>query len=313
MRSTPSAGLTAAVALVAIAAALGGCGLGAGPGTSNAALTVTRDFGSQAIGSYRQRQVPGAETVMQMLERHFRVSTRYGGGFVQAIDGDAGTTALRDWFYYVNGIEAAKGAAVTPVHKGDRIWWDLHDWGAADSIPAVVGSFPEPFESGVAGKHLPTVLACADDVTSACNHVAAALRRAHIPFADQLLGGGSGSDSLAIVVGPWARVNSLIAAELIAAGPRSSGVYARFVGRSGQALELLDPAGQVVRTLRSGAGLVAATEQPSLGQPTWLVTGTDVAGVDAAAGALTPARLRDHFALALDGHQGVPLPMLPGR
>jgi Domain of unknown function (DUF4430) len=313
MRASLSAGLAAAVTMVAIAAAVGGCGLGAGPGTRNAAITVTRDFGSQQIGSYQQRQVPGAETVMQMLERHFRVSTRYGGGFVQMINGDVGTGAQRDWFYYVNGIEASKGAAVTAVHRGDRIWWDLHDWGAADSIPAVVGSFPEPFESGVGGKRLPTVLACAGNVTNACNLVAASLRRAHIPFADQLLGGGSGSDSLAIVVGPWARVNGLIAAELFAGGPRSSGVYARFVGRSGQALELLDPAGQVVRTLRADAGLVAATEQPSLGQPTWLVTGTDVAGVDAAAAAMTPDRLRDHFALALDGRQGVPLPILPSR
>src|SRR5271167_2355139 len=93
--------LAAAVAMLAIAATVGGCGLGAGPGTRNAALSVTRDFGSRPIGSYRQQQVPGAETVMQMLERHFRVSTRYGGGFVQAINGAAGTVARRDWFYYV--------------------------------------------------------------------------------------------------------------------------------------------------------------------------------------------------------------------
>ena len=48
----------------------------------------------------------------------------------------------------------------------------------------------------------------------------------------------------------------------------------RALRRHGDTLELLDPAGTVVRTLGAGAGLVAATAQPSA-EPTWLVTGTD--------------------------------------
>ena len=79
---------------------------------------------------------------MRMLERSFQVTTRYGGGFVESIDGHAGDSSRRDWFYYVNGIEASPGAAGTAVHRGDRIWWDLHDWSATDSIPAVVGLVP---------------------------------------------------------------------------------------------------------------------------------------------------------------------------
>ena len=38
---------------------------------------------------------------------------------------------------------------------GDRVWWDRHDWGATDDVPAVVGSFPEPFLHGIDGKRLP--------------------------------------------------------------------------------------------------------------------------------------------------------------
>ena len=91
--------------------AIAGCGLGAGPGTSNARLTVTADFGSRAIGLFAQSHVPGAETVMTMLERSFRVSTSYGGGFVDSIDGRSGGSGERDWFYYVNGLLAPKGAA----------------------------------------------------------------------------------------------------------------------------------------------------------------------------------------------------------
>src|SRR5205807_6023073 len=142
---------------------------------------------------------PGSETVMRMLERHFRVQTRYGGGFVQKIDGISGTPSHRDWFYYVNGVEAPRGAAFTAVHRGDRIWWDLHDWSSTESIPAVVGSFPEPFVHGVGGKRLPTTLECASDVKSACDRVAAALRAVGVPTASQVLGTGSGTDSLAVL------------------------------------------------------------------------------------------------------------------
>lgn len=303
---------------LAIAAALGavaiaGCGLGAGPGTSDVTLTVTRDFGSRPIGQVVEKQVPGSETVMRLLERHFPVGTQYGGGFVESVGRWAGSSAQRDWFFYVNGIEAPRGAAATHVNRGDHIWWDLHDWRATETIPAVVGSFPEPFTTGVAGKRLPTVLDCASGVGQACAKVGRALSQAHVPYADQGLGGGSGSDSLAIVVGTWSQLKGIIAAELIAAGPRQSGVYAQVVGSQGQAIELDNPAGQVVRTLHGSAGLIAATEQPSLNQPTWLVTGTDVAGVTAAAAAVTPARLHDHFALAVSGGHDLPIPLLPAR
>ena len=73
-----------------------------------------------------------------------------------------------------------------------------------------------------------------------------------------------------------------MAAELIAHGPGASGVYAHFSGPGGSSLQLLDPDGHVARTLGAGAGLVAATADSS-SVPTWLVTGTNVAGVNAAA------------------------------
>ena len=63
-----------------------------------------------------------------------------------------------------------------------------------------------------------------------------------------------------------------------------------------------------MKTLGAGAGLIAATAQTSTG-PAWLITGTDVAGVSAAAAALTPARLRDHFALAVQGGTDLPVPL----
>ncbi len=296
--------LVAAATVIALA----GCGLGPGNGTGDISVTVTRNFGARQLARTSQARVPGSETVMRMLERHFNVATRYGGGFVQSINGISGTPSRTDWFYYVNGIQAAKGAAMTTVHHGDRIWWDLHDWSAAESIPAVVGSFPEPFLHGIGGRRLPTTIECASDAAKACKTVGKELAALGVPVATQLIGTGSGTDSLAVVVGTWRDLRAEIVAGLIEQGPSSSGVYARFAS-SGE-LDLLDPQGRVVRRLSSGAGLIAATAQGS-DQPTWLVTGTNAAGVAAAAAAFTPSALDDHFALAISGSRRLPLPLEP--
>jgi hypothetical protein len=301
-------------ALLALAVTLvcGGCGLGAGPGTGHVTVTVTRGFGNRQISAVTAAKVPGSETVMRLLERSSHVATRYGGGFVQSINGLAGGGSRTDWFYYVNGVQAPQGAATTAVHHGDRIWWDLHDWSATDSVPAVVGSFPAPFVTGVAGKRFPTTLECAGDVGAACKRVTAALTAARIPVASQLLGTGSGPDTLGVVVGTWKELAPEVAAELIAKGPGASGVYARFAGPGGSSLELLDPSGAVARRLGAGSGLIAATAD-STSAPTWLITGTDTAGVTAAARALTAQALHNHFALAVAGATQIPVPVQASR
>jgi uncharacterized protein DUF4430 len=301
------------LAALAVVVACGGCGLGAGAThKGGASLTVTKAFGTRQVHAVTSTKVPGSETVMRMLERSFSVSTRYGGGFVESINGLAPSGAHNDWFYYVNGVQAPKGAASTAVHPGDHIWWDLHDWSATQSIPAVVGSFPAPFTSGIGGKRYPVTLECAADVNAACARVTKVLNGLHIPVSSQLLGAGSGPATLGIVVGTWADIRSQVAAQLIAHGPGASGVYARFSGPRGDGLQLLDPSGQVARTLGAGAGLVAATADTS-SVPSWMITGTDPAGVKAAATALTPQALHDHFALAVQGTQRLPVPVQASR
>jgi hypothetical protein len=297
---------------IALAVAVAGCGLGPGPGTGGVTLTVTRDFGSRPLATVHRAHVPGSETVMRMLQRSLSVQTRYGGGFVESIDGHTGTSSQTDWFYYVNGVEAPQGAATTAVHHDDRIWFDLHDWRATDTIPAVVGSFPEPFANGIGGKRYPTTIECAPNVDAACKRVSSALSSAGVPLASQLLGTGSGPDTLGVVVGTWSEIQPEVAAELIAHGPSASGVYAKFAGPGGSSLQLLNPAGGVARTLGPGAGLVAATADSS-SAPTWLITGTDVAGVTAAAGAVSQTALHDHFAVAVRGRQVFPVPLDGGQ
>lgn len=89
------------------AAALVGCGLGAGPAPTAVQLLVTRDFGGHVLHQTGAPKVSGQETVMSLLMRNYQVGTRYSGGFVQSIDGlSGGQEASRpvDWFYYVNGV-----------------------------------------------------------------------------------------------------------------------------------------------------------------------------------------------------------------
>jgi hypothetical protein len=144
-------------------------------------------------------------------------------------------------------------------------------------------------------------------VETSCRQVSSELSGAGVPVASQLLGTGSGQDSLAVDVAPWRDLRTALVAALIAHGPSTSGVFARFTA-GGARLQLLNPEGRVVRTLGPGAGLIAATADRG-SVPTWLITGTDRAGVAAAAAALTANRLRDHFAMAVDGKTSYPLPL----
>ncbi|HEY3829345.1 MAG TPA: DUF4430 domain-containing protein [Solirubrobacteraceae bacterium] len=289
------------LALAATTALLAGCGLGPGTTPNGVRVEVTREFGAHTLSSLRAPKVRGQETVMSLLRRNLTVGTRYGGGFVQSIDGHSGGYQGGypvDWFYYVNGVEASKGAAERDVHSGDRVWWDLHDWSQTDYIPAVVGSFPEPFLNGVEGLRLPVRVECAEPEGDACATVGARLRAAGVPAARAALGpAGVGPDSLRLLVGTWPQVHRELGVQNLAGGPAASGVYAR-VEQGGKAIALLDPQGQSVRTLTGSAGLIAATRYTGE-EPEWIVTGTDSAGVDLAAHALAEATLHDRFAVAL--------------
>src|ERR1700739_3323451 len=153
--------LLVALAGLLASAALAGCGLGAGTPPSGVHMLVTEDFGGKTVLTLSTPKVEGAETPMSLLMRNAKVSTEYGGGFVSGIDGHSEGHEYGkplDWFYYVNGEEAEKGAADTVVHSGDHIWWDLHNWSQSEHIPAVVGSFPEPFLNGLGGKRLPVTI-----------------------------------------------------------------------------------------------------------------------------------------------------------
>ena len=298
------------VPVLAVAAALAGCGLGAGSERSGVAeLRVTRDFGSVAMHGAKKPDVREGDTVMRFLRSRARVETRYGGRFVQSIDGVTGTTSgeKRDWFYYVNGIEAPTGAAERKLEPGDLIHWDYRRWDAAARVPAIVGSFPEPFVHGAEGKRFPTRIECADRDAPACDAVSRRLSAAGIPAGYGSPGAQAHGEVLRVMVGTWSELRELASLELLEQGPGASGVFARFRG-DGAELELLDDGGRRARSLRAGAGLLAAIV-PKGQQPVWVVTGTDDAGVEAAARLLAPGPLRNAYAVAATPAGAVRLPV----
>jgi hypothetical protein len=297
----------ALVLTLTAAGLLAGCGLGPGPAPTGVQLTVTREFGASVLRQSSAPHVSGSETVMSLLMRNNAVTTRYGGGFAESIDGHSGGQQAgepTDWFYYVNGIQAPKGAAETVVHPGDHIWWDLHDWSQTEEVPAVVGSFPEPFLNGTGGQRLPVREECAEAESSPCRTVLARLRALGVPAALSTVVPGAEPDTLRVLVGSWGALSIDPAAESIEQGPASSGVSARLPA-SGKTLTLLDPAGATTRTLTAGAGLIAATRY-SESAPVWIVTGTDAAGVALAARDFNQATLHNRFAVALTP-SGAPL------
>lgn len=134
------------VAVLVLALALTGCGGAREHGT--ATLWVTRDRGSDVVFT---GTVPAGLTAIQALERVQKVSTRYGGRYVQSIGGVSGSlSGEHDWFYFVNGVEEDVGAAEFRLHPGDVEWWDYRSWAHGQmSVPVVVGAWPKPVAGDV--------------------------------------------------------------------------------------------------------------------------------------------------------------------
>jgi hypothetical protein len=298
-----------ALAGVALAAVFAGCGLGPGKERAGGAeLRVTRDFGAERLASVRIAHVREDQTVMRLLQSKRRVETRYGGRFVQAIDGlrSSGGEGRRDWFYFVNGIEADVGAADYELSPGDVVQWDYRRWDAAMRVPAIVGAYPEPFLHGYKGKRLPTRIECADERGRACGEVRRRLSAAGVAATGAPLGASAGSSVIRVVVAPWRRARTVRAAAPLEREPSDSGVFARFAGAD--RLELFDQSGHVARAAPAGTGLVAAMRLPDQ-SIVWLVTGADDSAVERAAHELGSSPLRDAFAVAATPGGPVRLPV----
>jgi hypothetical protein len=202
---------------------------------------------------------------------------------------------------WVNGVAAGNDAT---VYGGDRVWADTA--AASARTPAVVGSFPEPFLHGVDGKRLPVRIECADARSGPCRQVGDRLASYQIPAARGGLQTARAPETLRVLVGPWTALRLDPTLNALERGPRASGVYAR-IAPDGRTIAVLHPDGRIARTLGAGSGLVAAAKLPD-DRPTWVVTGTDAAGVASAARAFEEGTLEHRFALAVSRDLPVAVP-----
>jgi hypothetical protein len=162
------------------ALALAGCG-GAGPTAADgqARLWVTRDRGSEVVVD---TDVPAGQTLLRALKSESKVSTRYGGGFVQSIEGVEGSARRhQDWFWFVNGLAGDRSATSYRLRDGDVAWWDYRDWsGDAATLEVVAGAFPEPFLHGFDGRKRPAAVRYAPGLRAGAEQVAETLGTADI-------------------------------------------------------------------------------------------------------------------------------------
>ncbi len=306
--------LLAALLVAGVVPALAGCGLGEGNERAGggATLRVTRDFGHEELGSTELDSVREGQTVMRMLRSEFDVTTRFGGRFVQSIDGVKGEGAggQADWFFWVNGLEADKGAAEWEVLPGDRIQWDHRDWSAAMRIPAIVGAYPEPFASGVEGKRRPVRVECEEVGSPPCEVARQRLRDEGVSTSGSSLGAPGTEAVTRLVVARWPRARIVRGAAALESGPEESGVFVRF-SRDGDTVELLDEHGETARRVTRGEGIgFVFALQPRAEELVWIVTALDDAGMKAGVRALDEGKLRDAFAVAVNGDRVEKLPLV---
>jgi Domain of unknown function (DUF4430) len=253
-------------------------------------LRVSRDFGATAM-TERLVAAPPSSTVMALVAAHAKLTTAYGGGFVDAIDGVSsgytkGGSVRADWFYYVNGLQATVGAADYHLGPHDRVWWDFHAWDFAPSVPAVIGPYPEPFLSGAGGRTLPTRIAYTPSSAADAGQVESALRSAGVarlsssPLAESQ--SPPQSENL-VLVGTWTDLSRLVWVREAAENPAGSGIFARYEDGS---LLTMDVRGRAVRLSARAGAIMATARADAPDAAIWLVTGSDPSGVSAAASLL---------------------------
>lgn len=205
---------------LAVLLLLAGCASAGGEGEGTARLWVTRDRGAELIVD---AEVEAGQSLLRALAGEADVETRYGGRYVQAVNGLAGSLeGRRDWFWFVNGYEGDRSAAEYRLRDGDVAWLDYRRWEREGDARVVVGAFPEPFLHGYQGR----------------------VRPAHVRY-------GPGARTLALELADAVRADSV--APLGAATSREGNVLEVRAGPPRAVVELLgQTAGDPVRFVVSG-------------------------------------------------------------
>ncbi len=271
--------------VAALAGACAGCERVSQATGGGAHQLVTEGFGRRTLGD---APAPDGGSVLDALRATHRVETAYGGGFVNAIDDVASDRAgRRDWFFYVNGVSASRGADQQPLRTGDAVWWDYHPWGGLVDTWTVVGLWPEPFVHGYPKR--PAMVAADPPLDAVLRRAGATLGAGASPWRVRV-----GADAAIRATDPsWRRAMS---------DPVAAGLTVRI---EGERIRAIAPNGSTWSDVPDGRAIAATVlsgESPEAGGVLLAVAGLDAATADAAALRIArdPAVLRGRFAVVFD-------------
>jgi len=281
-------------------------------------VVVTRDFGKELILEEEIELKPDTDA-MEALQAVADVETKYGGGFVQAINGisseyEGAGNSKRDWFYYINGIAINLGAKDYVLEDGDVEHWDFRGWSYLQFVPAIIGDFPQPFLSGSARKLKPTAVAYEEPFLEEAEALARKLHECGVAEVlairyEHLSDKTKEQSNLIIIAGAE---NELIS-ELNEVH-KKLGFYAYM--EEGKII-VLDGEGAPSGEFYTGCGLIQATQNPwhpegvgSGESVVFIVTGTDSNGIKNAAEVLVNNidGLRYAFAVLVDNKELIKIP-----
>ena len=229
-------------------------------------LVVSKDFSSPKEFN---TSFETDDSVMDLLKSKTTVETSYSGAFVTSINEIPEKGAKgRDWFYYVNGIQAQVGALAYNIQAHDHVWWDYHSWKNGEFISAVIGAYPQPFLSGYAGNKKPTVIRASNAVNNKAMELLASLSSFGVQKAT--LTGFKKMDfsefEFQIIIGQWQELSKY---------PLVEKLY-KARNKVGFVVELSD-AGEVVynNNTYKNAAVVLALNSAFQANPIWIITGSN--------------------------------------
>jgi len=249
-------------------------------------IVVTQGFGRELMLD-ETLKLPAGTDAMNAVRQIADVETAYGGGFVNAINGISSDNVKKDWLIYANGISMNSGALDYELQQGDTLHFDFRDWGFRIFIPAIIGSFPEPFLHGFEGKVNPTVIVYEGALAETAADLESRLKNlgvtdVDIQHIDNLMDDEKKHSNL-IILGTS---NCNLISEVNAVWNRM-GFFIRFEGND---IEVYDSKGEVTARYGPGCGVIEATQSPwnprGIGvcdNVVWVVSGIDEAGVMEAA------------------------------
>jgi hypothetical protein len=288
------------------------------PEDNTVTLVITRDFGKEIIFE-DEIKIESNSNAMTILQDAVEVETKYGGGFVHAINGissqfEGSNGQKKDWFFIMNGLSCSMGAADYTVNPGDIEHWDFRDWGHYQLVPAIIGDFPQPFLNGYRGIVYPTTIIYEQEFLNEADSLVETLKKAGVDNVtaldiNQLTDQVQSRNNIILISRTG---NNLI--EELSKAQKKLGLYV-YVENGG--FILIDAAGKKSQALNMDCSVIQATQNPwnpkgsAAGENIlWTITGTSDKAVKNAVAVLNTrfADIKYAFAVAVTDTDIIKIP-----